>query len=224
MSTILYDYKKFLGDFDKIVKKYFDLKWERKEQENLRKIGLNEYFEPVTSVIKKDLRPILDLISKDKVLEKVDLRLKMGSEERSEEGSEEGSKVGSEEGSKEGSEAVEDIIETVGADPEFFEPEDLDKPPIPSYGESLHFDYLQKLNNAYPKEKRGTSEYYEAWKNTVNKDNIYEEGRTDFNNFTDNQLEIEQKNLNNIKNSSKAQSKFNTQIKQIKEDVTKQIN
>ena len=52
----LYKYKKFLGDSDKLVKKYFALKREAKERENLRKIGLDEYFQPVTSVIKKEAK------------------------------------------------------------------------------------------------------------------------------------------------------------------------
>ena len=34
----VYNYKRFLGDSDKIVKKYFALKREAKERENLRKI------------------------------------------------------------------------------------------------------------------------------------------------------------------------------------------
>ena len=55
----VYNYKKFLDkyDSDKIVKKYFALKREAKERENLRKIGLNEYFQQVTSVIRQELKP-----------------------------------------------------------------------------------------------------------------------------------------------------------------------
>ena len=56
----LYNYKKILGDSDKIVKKYFALKREAKERENLRKIGLDEYFQPVTSVIRQELKPFHD--------------------------------------------------------------------------------------------------------------------------------------------------------------------
>ena len=61
----LYNYKRFLGDSDKIVKKYFALKREAKERENLKKIGLDDYFQPVTSVIKKELKPFHDLIKKN---------------------------------------------------------------------------------------------------------------------------------------------------------------
>ena len=50
----LYKYKRFLDDSDEIVKKYFNLKREEKEREVFRKIGLDDYFQPVTSVIKKN--------------------------------------------------------------------------------------------------------------------------------------------------------------------------
>ena len=64
----LYNYKKFLDkyDSDKIVKKYFALKQEAKKRKNLRKIGLDEYFQPVTSVIKKELEPFHNLNKKRK--------------------------------------------------------------------------------------------------------------------------------------------------------------
>ena len=67
----LYNYKKFLGDSDKIVKKYFALKREAKEKENLRKIGLDEYFQPVTSVIRKELEPFHNLIDKKEKNKKI---------------------------------------------------------------------------------------------------------------------------------------------------------
>ena len=52
----VYSYKNFLDkyDSDKIIKKFIALKQEETERENLRKIGLDEYFQPVTSVIKKN--------------------------------------------------------------------------------------------------------------------------------------------------------------------------
>ena len=59
----LYNYKRFLGDSDKIVKKYFALKREAKERENLKKIGLDDYFQPVTSVIRQELNPFHKLIN-----------------------------------------------------------------------------------------------------------------------------------------------------------------
>ena len=84
--------KNFLGESDKIVKKYFDLKTKAKEEENLRKIGLYQYFEPVTSVIKKEIEPIRDLISlgnnkdnfkeSNNVLKKLELKLNETGEDR----------------------------------------------------------------------------------------------------------------------------------------------
>ena len=62
----LYNYKKLLGDSDKIIKKYFALEREAKEKENIRKIGLDEYFQPVTSVIRKELEPFHNVIRKQK--------------------------------------------------------------------------------------------------------------------------------------------------------------
>ena len=57
----LYNYKRFLGDSDKIVQKYFDLKEEVKKREIFRKIGLDKYFQPVTSVIRQELKPFHNL-------------------------------------------------------------------------------------------------------------------------------------------------------------------
>ena len=53
----LYKYKRFLNDSDEIVKKYFNLKREEKEREVFRKIGLDKYFQPITSVIRQELKP-----------------------------------------------------------------------------------------------------------------------------------------------------------------------
>ena len=73
MSTNLYDYKKFLDKYnsDEIVKKCFALKQKAKEEENLSKIGLDEYFQPITSVIRKELEPFHNLIDKKKKIKKI---------------------------------------------------------------------------------------------------------------------------------------------------------
>ena len=62
----VYDYKKFLDkyDSDKAIKKFIALKREEKEREIFRKIGFDEYFQPVTSVIKQELKPFHNLIKK----------------------------------------------------------------------------------------------------------------------------------------------------------------
>ena len=56
----LNNYKRFLGDSDKIVKKYFTLKEEAKEKENLKKIKLEDFFQPITSIFKKEQYPLID--------------------------------------------------------------------------------------------------------------------------------------------------------------------
>ena len=61
----LYNYKRFLGDSDKIVQKYFNLKEEVKKREIFRKIGLDKYFQPVTSVIRQEIKPFHNLIKKN---------------------------------------------------------------------------------------------------------------------------------------------------------------
>ena len=61
----LYNYKRFLGDSDKIVQKYFNLKEEVKKREIFRKIGLDKYFQPVTSVVRQEIKPFHNLIKKN---------------------------------------------------------------------------------------------------------------------------------------------------------------
>ena len=61
----VYDYEKFLDkyDSDKAIKKFVDLRRKEKEKEIFRKIGLDEYFQPVTSVIRQELKPFHKLIN-----------------------------------------------------------------------------------------------------------------------------------------------------------------
>ena len=68
----LYNYKRFLGDSDKIVQKYFNLKEEAKKKEIFRKIGLDKYFQPVTSVIRQEIKPFHNLIKKNEEEQGID--------------------------------------------------------------------------------------------------------------------------------------------------------
>ena len=56
----LNNYKRFLGDSDKIIKKYFTLKEKAKEKEDLRRIKLEDFFQPITSILKKEQYPPID--------------------------------------------------------------------------------------------------------------------------------------------------------------------
>ena len=65
----VYDYEKFLDkyDSDKAIKKFVDLRRKEKEKEIFRKIGLDEYFQPVTSVIRQELKPFHKLINQQQI-------------------------------------------------------------------------------------------------------------------------------------------------------------
>ena len=168
----LYNYKKFLGDSDKIVKKYFALKREAKEKENLRKIGLDENFQPVTSVIRKELEPFHNAIRKQK--NKKSQKDTRGDKKEDEEGATEGERAEDTWGDKKEDEEEDDYLSAAKEEEE-----------LPNYGESLNFPSLQKLQSAYSKEEdKEKPEFYYAYKATVKNTHDYEENRDNFNNLT----------------------------------------
>ena len=168
----LYDYKNFLGDSDKIVKKYFTLKRKAREHKNLGRIGLDEYFQPVTSVIKKELKPFHNLTNEEKeppIYNLIDLDDKemvdKGTEVRVTAGTVVGTEVGTTERQSNSGWVGEDVKdEDTGEKKEDEEEDDEYLSPLEEetmttefdkkYEEIKNFFFFQELNRNYPEEKR----------------------------------------------------------------------
>ena len=217
----LYNYKKFLDKYnsDKIVKKYFALKREAKERENLRKIGLDEYFKPVTSVNKKELKPFHNLIRKQKNKKNQEDTL----------GDDEDTLVEDEDTLMEDEDTLEDDGAIAGEimddkDEYLSSSEEKEK----KYEETKNFLSFQELNKNYPEKERGTQEYLRYWKNVAKNmyDIDFDNLPSNFNNLTDEELKIKQNNLNDIRKSSNSQEKYNPDIKiidNITDDLLREI-
>ena len=168
----LYNYKIFLNDSDELVQKYINLKEEEKERKVFRKFGLEDYFKPVTLVIKKELKPFHKLIKNPPTSNLIDLdneELKEGvlvDPERYEEdtwGDKKGAEAEDEEDERE---IEEDTLEDKDDEDDYFSPEEK----LPGYGESLGFSNFRALYSAYSKdEERNTDKFLDAYKATLKK-------------------------------------------------------
>ena len=223
----LYNYKRFLGDSDKIVKKYFNLKREAKEREVVRKYGLEDYFQPVTSVIKKELDPFHKLIKNPPTGNLIDLdneELKEGvlEPERYEEDTW-GDKKEDEEDEREIEEDTwgdkkEDTWEDKDDEDDYFSPEEK----LPGYGESLGFSNFRALYSAYSTDaERNTDEFLDAYKATLKKNYNYEENRVDFSGLSLQDLKEKENELKKINNSANNMYNYK-KIIEIIEDVQNQ--
>ena len=210
-------YKKFLDkyDSDKIIKKFITLKQEEKERENLRKIGLDEYFQPVTSVIKKELEPFHNLINKKTVVDNEEGGREIG-RERSGEASEERD-IERDRKRETLSEERETLSEeTLSEEDEYFSPK--------KYEPTKNFLSFEELNKNYSEKERRTEKYLEYWKKVAK--NIYDidfDVDTNFTNLEDKELDNKLFNLNNIKKSSNAQIKYNENFYKINNDIDDMI-
>ena len=213
----LYNYKRFLGDSDKIVQKYFNLKEEVKKREIFRKIGLDKYFQPVTSVIRQEIKPFHNLIKNQPAgnnEERVD-------KERYEEDNDTwGSKSEDERDIEEGAEAEDKW----GSESEEKDKDDdcPEEEELPGYGESLGFSNFHKLYSVYPDEKRNTDEFLNAYKATLKKNYNYEENRDDFSGLSLEDLKEKEYELKKIYHSANNLNKYNKKINKIIEDVQNQ--
>ena len=226
-------YKKFLDNYnsDKIIKKFITLKQEEKEREIFRKIGLDEYFQPVTSVIKKELEPFHNLINKKTVVDNEGGR-EIGRETLSEE-----KEIGRERDREREIGRERDIIgrerdreretsgetslgetseETLSGEDEYFSPK--------KYEPTKNFLSFEELNKNYSEKERRTEKYLEYWKKIAK--NIYDidfDADTNFTNLEDKELDNKLNNLNNIKKSSNAQIKYNENFYKINNDIDDMI-
>ena len=194
----LYNYKRFLGDSDKLVKKYFNLKKEVKEREIFRKIGLEDFFKPITSIISKEER-------------------KEGKEERKE-GKEE-RKEGEEENKIE-EVKEENKIEEVKEENKIEEDSEYDDNP-PEYGKTLYFENLNELYDAYPKKRRSGQDFFDAYLNVISREYNYKKD-LNLNNLSNKELNTKKQQLNKLLKSTKNQSKYNNKIEEIDKNVRKQ--
>ena len=226
----VYDYEKFLDkyDSDKAIKKFVDLRRKEKEKEIFRKIGLDEYFQPVTSVIRQELKPFHKLIKNPSTGNLIDLDNKEGvlvDPERYEEEDTWGSRSEDERDIEEGGvEAEEDKWGSRSEDKDdddddyYFSPEEK----LPGYGESLGFSNFHALYSAYPDEKRNTDEFLDAYKATLKKKYNYEENRDNFSGLSLEDLKEKENELKKINHSINNMYKYNKKINEIIEDAQNQ--
>ena len=131
----------------------------------MRKIGLDEYFQPVTSVIKKELKPFHNLIKNPPTDNNEELKEGVLEPERYE-----GAEAEDTWGDKK--EDEREIEEDTWEDNEGAEAEDdfsLEEK-LPGYGESLGFSSFHKLYSAYSTDKeKNTDEFFDAYKATLKK-------------------------------------------------------
>ena len=214
----LYKYKRFLDDSDEIVKKYFALKRKEKEREVFRKIGLDEYFQPVTSVIRQELKPFHKLIKNPPTGNNEELKEGVDPE-RYEEEDTWGAEAEDEEDEREIEEEDTWGAEAEDKDDDYFSPEEK----LPGYGESLGFSNFRKLYSAYSTdEERNTDEFLDAYKATLKKNYNYKENRVDFSGLSLEDLKEKENELNKINSSANNIYNYNKKIIEIIEDVKNQ--
>ena len=213
----VYDYEKFLDkyDSDKAIKKFVDLRRKEKEKEIFRKIGLDEYFQPVTSVIRQELKPFHKLIKNPPTGNNKELKERVDPERYEEEDTwgsrSEDERDIEEEEDKWGAEAEDKDDD----DDYYFSPEEK----LPGYGESLGFSNFHALYSAYPDEKRNTDEFLDAYKATLKKNYNYEENRDNFSGLSLEDLKEKENELKKINHSAKNMYKYNKKIIEIVEDA-----
>ena len=197
----LYNYKRFLGDSDKIVQKYFNLKEEVKKREIFRKIGLDKYFQPVTSVIRQEIKPFHNLIKKNQQ-QIIDM-------DRDRDGD-----WG--DGDRQRDMVEEDTNgDTINLDDEkslndldtIVDDEETDYDDIENENKKIKDTKIeQPLNNPYDELKKikfkKSKDFADEWLKISEEELGYEKGQTDFNSFTRDDLIKYRENLKQIQASS----------------------
>ena len=239
----VYDYEKFLDkyDSDKAIKKFVDLRRKEKEKEIFRKIGLDEYFQPVTSVIRQELKPFHKLINQQQQIRDRDRddggwgdrqterdRLDDGADtinlddNDDEETVVKSSDIESLKNGKSTLDDDEDDDDDDDDDEEFFSP--LEQQPLDN-----PYDELKKS-----KFNKKSKEFADEWLKISKEELGYVKGQSDFNSFTRDDLVKHRENLKQIQASSSKRTSneciqyydndIKNQIKLINDKIGKMIN
>ena len=216
----VYDYEKFLDkyDSDKAIKKFVDLRRKEKEKEIFRKIGLDEYFQPVTSVIKQELKPFHKLINQQQIRDRD--RDDGGWEDRQTE-----------------RDRLDDGADIINIDDEkslndldtIVDDEETDYDDIENENKKIKDTEIEQpsLDNPYDELKKSkfnkkTKEFADEWLKISKEELGYVKGQTNFNSFTRDDLTKYRENLKQMQTSSSKRIS-NKCIQQYDNDIKNQI-
>ena len=203
----LYNYKRFLGDSDKSVQRYFNLKEEAKKKEIFRKIGLDKYFQPVTSVIRQELKPFHNL-KEDRQQQIID-RGYRGEDEEEEMDRGEMDRGEMDRGETEDLDTIVDDEET--------DYDDIENENKKIKEKENPYDELKNS-----KFNKNSENFANEWLE-ISRENLgYEKGQTNFDSFTNDDLIRFRSNLKQVQASSSKRTS-NKYIQQYDNDVKNQL-